>query len=725
VLEGSWEFAQPVHMCFVDLEKAFDRVPRGILWEVLWEYGVRGPAVRSLYNRSRSLVRIASSTISYYTTLLTRTVRYYTTQFKSTILTSMTSDFRHDSFRMPNIGFQNLPLNIYIVVFGTAIFVFILSLLFCCYLIRLRHQAHKELYAYKQVIQKEKVKELNLHEICAVCLEEFKQKDELGICPCKHAFHRNMFYTSVSMFMSSKRKSNKKDVKVPHQVVGGEEGVSSLQYARLTACAAAGNPRDHDPDPATPAWGGEPGVASMSSSFPLCPPTSTLNGSTVPVDNNNNKRTTDTTDLEEYMSSVTSYISKCIDDVTISKSITTRSNQKPWMTAKVCALLKSRDSAFRAGDKDALRAARAKLSRAIREAKHTHSQRIHGHFQSSGDTRRMWQGTQSITNYRPASPACDSDASLPDVLNSFYARFEAQNDVMVRKTIPPPEDQFAYRPNRFTYDAITTTLHLALTHLDNKDSYVRMLFINFSSAFNTIIPQHLTEKLSLLGINTSLCNWILDFLTGRPQSVRIGTSSSTTLNTGAPQKCVLSPLLFTLLTHNCAAMHRSNHIIKFAKDDTTVVGLISKNDESAYREEVWCKANNLSLNVETSPGRSTPAPSPRKPSSFYRGTTESILSSCITVWFGNCTVLDRKTLQRIVRTAEKIIIVSVPSIMDIYSTRCIRKANSIVDDPTHPSHTLFTLLPSGKKYRSIRAQTSRLLNSFFPQAIRCLNRELN
>ncbi|KAK3556168.1 hypothetical protein QTP70_005570 [Hemibagrus guttatus] len=63
VLEGSWEFAQPVHMCFVDLEKAFDCVPCGILWEVLWEYGVRGPllrAVQSLYNQSRSLVHIAS-----------------------------------------------------------------------------------------------------------------------------------------------------------------------------------------------------------------------------------------------------------------------------------------------------------------------------------------------------------------------------------------------------------------------------------------------------------------------------------------------------------------------------------------------------------------------------------------------------------------------------------------------------------------------------------------
>ncbi|KAI3375113.1 hypothetical protein L3Q82_021636 [Scortum barcoo] len=62
VLEGLWEFAQPVHMCFVDLEKAFDHVPCGILWGVLREYGVRGPllrAVRSLYDRSRSLVRIA------------------------------------------------------------------------------------------------------------------------------------------------------------------------------------------------------------------------------------------------------------------------------------------------------------------------------------------------------------------------------------------------------------------------------------------------------------------------------------------------------------------------------------------------------------------------------------------------------------------------------------------------------------------------------------------
>ncbi len=83
----------------------------------------------------------------------------------------------------------------------------------------------------------------------------------------------------------------------------------------------------------------------------------------------------------------------------------------------------------------------------------------------------------------------------------------------IKSSLPSMLDplQFAYHPNCSTDDAISSTLHLALTHLEQKDSYDRMLFIDFSSAFNTIIPQQLINKLNLLGLNLPLCNCILDF----------------------------------------------------------------------------------------------------------------------------------------------------------------------------------------------------------------------
>ena len=53
-----------------------------------------------------------------------------------------------------------------------------------------------------------------------------------------------------------------------------------------------------------------------------------------------------------------------------------------------------------------------------------------------------------------------------------------------------------------------------------------MLFTDYSLTFNTILPTKLITKLRTLGLNTSLGNWILDFLTGRPQGVRVGNNTS-------------------------------------------------------------------------------------------------------------------------------------------------------------------------------------------------------
>ncbi|KAK3529220.1 hypothetical protein QTP70_021442, partial [Hemibagrus guttatus] len=303
------------------------------------------------------------------------------------------------------------------------------------------------------------------------------------------------------------------------------------------------------------------------------------------------------------------------------------------MNSEVRLLLKARDAAFKSGDTEDYSRARTNLKWGIRKPKHAHKLHIEEHFHNNSDPRQMWKGTQTITDYKPSIQSLPtSNAFLPDELNHFFARFdkgviqhtrnadsstvvhpislsptevhsalsrvdpsksagpdgirrrvlrtyadqlaqvftdifnlslsqatvptclktttiipvpkhssaERMNDFrhvaltpIVMKCfeklvlshliacLPPTLDphQFAYRPNRSTEDAISTAIHPALTHLDTSNTNIRMLFIDLSSAFNTVVP---------------------------------------------------------------------------------VVGRISNNDESAYREEIqslsaWCSMNNLTL----------------------------------------------------------------------------------------------------------------------------------
>ncbi len=118
--------------------------------------------------------------------------------------------------------------------------------------------------------------------------------------------------------------------------------------------------------------------------------------------------------------------------------------------------------------------------------------------------------------------------------------------------------QFAYRSNRSVDDAVNMGLHYILQHLDKPGNYARILFVDFSSAFDSIMPDLLSDKLTQLSVPTSICQWIISFLTDRQQLVRLGKLTSRTLiiSTGAPQGCVLSPLLFSLYTR-MAALQRT------------------------------------------------------------------------------------------------------------------------------------------------------------------------
>ena len=97
------------------------------------------------------------------------------------------------------------------------------------------------------------------------------------------------------------------------------------------------------------------------------------------------------------------------------------------------------------------------------------------------------------------------------------------------------------------------------------------------------------------------------------------------------------------------------------------------------------------------------------------------------VFFGNpfgqsCAILHLIVSNKIFnQSINQIIGTVLPSLQTIYTTRCRNKAHNIIKDTNHPSNTLFQLLPSKKRYQSIKSRTTRLVNSFVPQAVRLLN----
>ena len=129
-----------------------------------------------------------------------------------------------------------------------------------------------------------------------------------------------------------------------------------------------------------------------------------------------------------------------------------------------------------------------------------------------------------------------------------HVPFKCIERILLKHLLPEIEDnldpcQFSYKKNKSTEDATLlynkTSLYnnLVVEHLEHKNAYVRSVFIDFSSAFNTLKPGIVINKLRTLNVSPILCKFILDFLTSREQRVRINDilSSVLSISTGAPQ----------------------------------------------------------------------------------------------------------------------------------------------------------------------------------------------
>lgn len=410
---------------------------------------------------------------------------------------------------------------------------------------------------------------------------------------------------------------------------------------------------------------------------------------------------------------------------------------------------------------------------------------------------RIWKTSEIIPVPKKSPPTCNNDfrpVALTSVIMKCLEKI-VKNRLLRQVNDFQDNYQFAYRESRCVEDATLSLTDYVLNYLDKPNvtgikRYVKMLFVDFSSAFNTIQPHLMMRKLNDMNVNPRLILWINSFLTHRPQYVRYqGVNSGVVnTNTGAPQGCVLSPILFSIYTSGCVSQSEECQLFKYA-DDTVLVGRCG-GDDSIYCEEVerfvdWCANNYLELNVSktkemivdfsTSPvdqqllyinGETVERVQDykylgtiidnkfnfnknvesvykkincrmyfvRKLSKlsfngkimdiFYSSIIQSVLSFSITCWYGNCNVELKNKLCRIMRNCRKLGVRNISPLLEIYKRSLIQRCEVIQGDLTHPLNTNFQMLPSGRRLRSLHCRTARYSKSFVPNSIRILNERI-
>ncbi|TWW55977.1 hypothetical protein D4764_09G0010270 [Takifugu flavidus] len=316
--------------------------------------------------------------------------------------------------------------------------------------------------------------------------------------------------------------------------------------------------------------------------------------------------------------------------------------------------------------------------------------------------------------------------------------------------------QFAYQPSIGVDDAVIYLLHTSLTHLEKAGS--------------TCIQHHPAQaagdKLEVAGVDHHLTTWILDYLTQRPQFVRVKGSQSDRL------------------------LCSTAHLQKFS-DDSAAVGLITDGDDTGYRKLIqgfvdWSLRNNLQINAGKTKElvvdfrrRNNPPPAPvnilgtdvdvvesykylgvhlnnnldwthntdalvKKGNSrlfllrrlrsfgvqgpllrtFYDSVVGSAIFYGIVCWSSSITDRDRKRMDRLVRRASSVLGCPLDSVEVVGNGRMVAKLSSMLNNTSHPLQDTLTALGSSFSERLLhpRCAKERYRRSFLPAAVRLHNK---
>ncbi|XP_051919971.1 uncharacterized protein LOC127599777 [Hippocampus zosterae] len=288
------------------------------------------------------------------------------------------------------------------------------------------------------------------------------------------------------------------------------------------------------------------------------------------------------------------------------------------------------------------------------------------------------------------------------------------------------------------------------------------------------------RQLQNAGVDHHLTAWIIDYLTNRPQYVRLQSCESDRLlcSTGAPQGTVLAPFLFILYTSDFRHATPNCHLQKFS-DDSAIVGLITEGDDRGYRG-LTSRSTLGKLGVGGGFLQETSSPAPmnfqgmgiervtsykylgvllnnkldwstntdalirkgqslfllRKLRSFWvqgsllKTFCNSVVASAIhygIVWSGSISARDRKRLDRLVRKASSVLGCSLDTLEEVGNRMMLTKLKAMMASPSQPLQPALIALGSSFSQRLLHppCKKERYRRSFLPTAVRLLNKNNN
>ena len=159
---------------------------------------------------------------------------------------------------------------------------------------------------------------------------------------------------------------------------------------------------------------------------------------------------------------------------------------------------------------------------------------------SSGIVPNIWKDSHVTPIPKVKQPNDETDtrrisltACLSKVLEDFMVRWMISD---VRNNIDA--QQFGTFKGSSTTYCLLDMLHTWLSHLDSTGYFLRICHLDFSKTFDRIGHNILIQKLIDIGVRRSLIPWIVSFLSGRRQCVKLGEAVSTWLavKAGVPQR---------------------------------------------------------------------------------------------------------------------------------------------------------------------------------------------